>query len=159
MPIFTRKGSARPQPITGYSLVDEHTTVHGDLETAATVRVDGRVEGHLHRAGVLIVGASGVVAGDVQASEVVLAGHIEGSVIASGRMEIHASGVVHGDIVTAAMMLQEGGVIEGRVQVQSESGAASGSPVGLAAAGAGDMKSRGSVDAYAAELPRRAMAG
>jgi cytoskeletal protein CcmA (bactofilin family) len=155
MPLFTHRGSARPQTITGYSLVDEHMTVHGNLETAGTVRVDGRVDGHFHRAAVLIVGAAGVVAGDVQATEVVVAGHIEGSVVASGRVEIHANGVVRGDIVTASMMLQEGGVIEGHVQVQGESGAAPALAPALTSAGAAQADTA----AYATDLPRRAAAG
>lgn len=149
MPLFTRRGSSRPQPITGYSLVDEHLAVQGDLDTAGTVRVDGRVEGHFHRAAVLIVGTSGVVAGDVQAGEVVVAGHIEGSVIASSRVEIHATGVVHGDISCAAMMLQEGGMIEGHVRVQQESGSESGS----------DASQPALDSSFAASLPRRAAVG
>jgi cytoskeletal protein CcmA (bactofilin family) len=167
MPLFTHRGSARAQTITGYSLVDEHMNVHGNLETAGTVRVDGHVEGHFHQATVLIVGATGVVAGDVHASEVVVAGHIDGSVVATGRVEIHATGVVRGDIVTAGMMLQEGGVIEGHVQVQGgESGAGTGSPkaaLGVSGPMPAAVSDRGAaaVDAaaYATDLPRRAVAG
>jgi len=154
MPLFTRRGSNRPQPITGYSLVDEHLAVQGNLDTAGTVRVDGRVEGHFHRAAVLIVGTSGVVAGDVQAGEVVVAGHIDGSVIASSRVEIHATGVVHGDIVCAAMMLQEGGMIEGHVRVQQES---TGSGEAGADSNAGSSPTLDS--SFTGSLPRRAAVG
>lgn len=155
MPLFTRRGSNRPHTITGYSLVDEHLSVQGDLDTAGTVRVDGHVEGHFHRAAVLIVGTSGVVAGDVQAGEVVVAGHIDGSVIASSRVEIHATGVVHGDIVCAAMMLQEGGMIEGHVRVQQE--AVAGSREDAEGSSAGSSPTLDS--SFTGSLPRRAAVG
>jgi len=155
MPLFKRRGSGRPQTISGYSLVDEHLSVQGDLDTAGTIRVDGRVEGHFHKAAVLIVGTSGVVAGDVQAGEVVVAGHIEGSVVASSRVEIHATGVVRGDIVCAAMMLQEGGMIEGHVTVQQESAVVS-APGGEAAGGSQPSDLERS---FGAALPRRAAVG
>jgi cytoskeletal protein CcmA (bactofilin family) len=155
MPLFTRHGSNKPQAITGYSLVDQHLAVRGDLDTAGTVRVDGRVEGHFHRTAVLIVGTSGVVAGDVQAGEVVVAGHIEGSVIASSRVEIHATGVVHGDIVCAAMMLQEGGMIEGHVRVRQESELAPGED-----GGGSNTSTQATVEAgFTGSLPRRAAVG
>src|SRR5687768_17121615 len=74
----------------GYSLVDDRLTVRGELDTDGSVRVDGRIEGATHRAGTLIVGPSGIIMGDVEAREVIVAGTIHGSVRATGRLEIEA---------------------------------------------------------------------
>lgn len=101
----------------GCSVVDEHLTIHGDIETDGTVRVDGRVEGALHRADTLIVGAHGAVHGDVEAREVAVAGTIHGNVRASGRIEIEPGAAVEGQVHAATMMLHEGGAVNGQVSV------------------------------------------
>src|ERR1043165_6627115 len=45
----------------GYSIIAERLTVHGEIDTEGAVRVDGCIEGKVHRAGTLIIGPTGVV--------------------------------------------------------------------------------------------------
>ncbi len=102
---------------TGYSVIDDRLTIRGELDTDGTIRVDGHVEGALHRAGSLIVGAQGEVVGDVEASEVVVAGTIRGNVHATVRLEIEPGASVHGEIRANAMVLREGAIIHGKVSI------------------------------------------
>src|SRR5437879_2976836 len=99
----------------GFSVVDDRLTIRGNIDTDGTVRVDGRIEGAVHRAGTIIVGVGGVVIGDVEAREVVVAGNIRGNVHARGRIEIESGAAVHGDIRASAMLLREGGAVDGQV--------------------------------------------
>lgn len=101
----------------GYSVVDDRMLLRGDIETDGTIRVDGRVEGHAHRAGTLIVGAGGGVIGNVDAREVIVAGTIEGNVTATQRIEIESGAAVHGEIRAGAMLLHDGGAINGRMAI------------------------------------------
>jgi cytoskeletal protein CcmA (bactofilin family) len=102
---------------TGYSVIDHQLSISGDLNTEGTVRVDGRVEGTLHRADTLIIAAGGVVNGDVEAREVVIGGSLCGTLTVSGRVEVQSTASVEGDIRAAAVMLQEGGTIRGHVAI------------------------------------------
>ena len=115
MSLFTRR-SARPAA-NGYSVIDNQLSISGDLHTEGTVRVDGRVEGSLHRADTLIIAAGGVVIGDVEAREVVIGGNLCGTLTVSGRVEVQATAEVEGDIRAAAVMLQEGGTVRGHVAI------------------------------------------
>ena len=101
----------------GYSVVDDRMLLRGDIETDGTIRVDGRVEGHAHRAGTLIVGTGGGVVGDVDAREVIVAGTIEGNVTATQRIEIESGAAVHGEIRAGAMLLRDGGAVNGRMSI------------------------------------------
>lgn len=102
---------------SGYSVIDDRLTIRGEIDTDGTVRVDGRVEGSVHRAGSLIVGAGGGVIGDIEAGEVVVAGTVQGNVHATGRIEVEPGASVHGEIRANAMLLREGAIIHGKVSI------------------------------------------
>lgn len=124
MGMFSRK-PARPES-NGYSVIDQHLSISGDITTEGTVRVEGRIDGTLHRAHTLIIGAGGAVVGNIEALEVVVGGEISGNLVVAGRVEVQKSGTVHGDIRASAVALEEGGTVHGHVTVQTidaESGA------------------------------------
>jgi len=103
---------------SGYSVIDNALTVAGDIDTSGTIRIDGRVEGTLHRADTLIIGAGGVVNGNIEAREVVIGGELKGNLVATVRVEIQTSATVCGDIRAAAVQLIEGGSVHGHISIQ-----------------------------------------
>jgi cytoskeletal protein CcmA (bactofilin family) len=115
MTMFARR-TAVPKS-TGYSVVDEQMVIRGEISTQGTIRIDGRLEGRTHRAGVAIIGSKGVVIGDVEAREVIIGGILEGNVVVEGRIEIQSSASVRGDITAAAMLLHEGATVHGHIAV------------------------------------------
>ncbi len=120
MSMFSRRRPPIAPPASdGYSVVDAHLAIQGDLSTDGTVRVDGRVDGTLHRADTLIVGAGGVVIGNVDAREVIVGGELTGDLVVRGRVEVQKTAIVRGDIRAAAVALEEGGTVHGHVVVHS----------------------------------------
>ncbi len=115
MKLFSRRQP--PVVSDGYSIIDEHLAIVGDISTDGTVRVDGRVEGSLHRTNTMIIGAGAIVIGSVEAREIVVGGEVTGDLVVSGRVEVQKSGTVRGDIRAAAVMLEEGGTVHGHVVV------------------------------------------
>jgi cytoskeletal protein CcmA (bactofilin family) len=115
MSMFSRR---KPPVVSdGYSIIDEHLSIVGDLATDGTVRVDGRVEGTLHRTNTIIIGAGAIVIGSVEAREIVVGGEVTGNLLVSGRVEVQKTGTVRGDIRAAAVALEEGGTVHGHVIV------------------------------------------
>lgn len=110
-------GGKAPKGSAGYSVIDDRLTIRGELETDGTVRVDGHIEGAMHRAGSIIIGARGEIIGDIEAGEVVVAGTVRGNVHATGRIEIEPGASVHGEIRANSMMLREGAIIHGKVSI------------------------------------------
>jgi cytoskeletal protein CcmA (bactofilin family) len=117
MPVSLFTLRANLPSATAYSVVDEQLVIRGEISTEGTIRVDGRIEGRLHRADTLIVGTNGVVVGDIEAREVIVAGTIEGNIVADRRVELQASASVRGDIRSAAMLLHEGASMNGHLIV------------------------------------------
>ncbi len=104
---------------SGLTVVDARLTIRGDMDTAGTVRVDGRVEGLAHRVGTLVVGPTGAVIGNVEAAEVIVAGSVTGNVQATGRIEIEPGATVCGDVQAAALVMREGAALNGQVLIEA----------------------------------------
>jgi cytoskeletal protein CcmA (bactofilin family) len=119
MSLLKRRKTASPAPSSsaggGYSLLDSQLTVAGDLDTAGSLRIDGRLEGNVRRADVVVLGVGATMAGDIHAREVIVGGTIAGNVQATERVELQATAIVTGDITTGSVLVQEGGVVNGRV--------------------------------------------
>jgi cytoskeletal protein CcmA (bactofilin family) len=126
MAIFGRRaGISVPN---GYSVVDEHLVIRGEIETDGAIRVDGRIEGREHRADIVIIGVTGVVVGSIEAREVIVAGTLDGDIVADGRVELQATARVRGDVRSRAMLLHEGASLAGQVLVDQLAAAAEAAP-------------------------------
>ena len=108
--------TSTPTPAgSGYSLLDAQLVVTGDLDTGGSLRIDGKLEGNIRRADTVVLGVGATMTGDVHAREVVIGGTILGNVHATERVELQATAIVTGDILTQTILVQEGGVVNGRV--------------------------------------------
>ena len=65
----------------------------------------------------LIVGESGRIEAEVKAKSVLVLGRVSGNVEASERVEIQASGIVEGDVRAPRLLVQEGAVMNGTVEM------------------------------------------
>ena len=128
MSIFSRPRSAAPAAKTnnkpagkspsagkGFSLLDTQLSVSGDLETTGSLRIEGNLDGSVLSADSVVIGVGSKITGDIHAREVVVGGTITGNVHASERVELQATAVVTGDVHTGSILIQEGGVVNGRV--------------------------------------------
>ncbi|MEX2151748.1 MAG: polymer-forming cytoskeletal protein [Gemmatimonadaceae bacterium] len=129
MSLFGRR-EASPIPTTNFSVFDSHISVSGDLETDGALRIDGRLEGSIHRADLIVIGQGASVVGDITAREVIVGGAVTGNIFAAQRTELQSTGIVAGDIRSAAILVHEGGVVQGRLYIHPISGAAEGTGSG-----------------------------
>jgi cytoskeletal protein CcmA (bactofilin family) len=94
----------------------------GDLETAGSLRIDGKLEGTIRRADTVVLGVGASMSGDVYARDVVIGGTITGNIHATERAELQATAIVTGDVLTQTILVQEGGVVNGRVLMRPPEG-------------------------------------
>jgi len=102
-----------------YSILAAGLTIIGDVDTDGTVRIDGRLEGSVRRAGSVTIGVGATVCGNVAASEVVVGGSVHGNIDAAERVELQPTAIVTGDIDANAILIHEGGTVRGRLCVRS----------------------------------------
>ncbi|HEX7937975.1 MAG TPA: polymer-forming cytoskeletal protein [Gemmatimonadaceae bacterium] len=125
MSLFSRRDTS-PIPSTNFSAFDSHISITGDVETEGALRIDGRLEGTIRRADLVVVGQGATIVGDVTAREVIVGGAVTGNIFAAQRTELQSTGIVAGDIRSAAILIHEGGVVQGRLYIHPISGSAEG---------------------------------
>lgn len=127
MSLLSRRSAASGTPGgNGYSLLDSQLSVQGDLDTEGSLRIDGELIGSIRRADTVVIGVGARMTGDIFAREVIIGGAVAGSVYASERVELQPTAIVNGGITTQVVLVQEGGVVNGRVEMQRQSGGGSG---------------------------------
>lgn len=99
------------------SIVGPGMVVEGDCSSEGTIRVEGRVEGNVHTKKAVVVSEDGVVVGDIETQDAVVAGRVRGSILAKSRLELQASCRVEGDIGGRRVKLEEGGQVDGRISM------------------------------------------
>ena len=104
--------------------LDRGVKLEGTLELAGTFRIDGEVKGTVRCKERLIVGENGRLEGEIECTIVSVAGKINGKLSGSNRVEILPSGVVEGEVHTPCLVIEAGGVLEGRCHMRAETKAA-----------------------------------
>lgn len=99
------------------SIIGPGMRVVGDCETDGTLRIEGTVDGTVRAGKAVVIGKDGVVNGDVNTQDAIVGGRVNGAVIAESRLELQATSVVEGEIRARRIKLDEGGRINGTVQV------------------------------------------
>ena len=95
--------------------------MEGTLELAGTFRLDGEVKGNVISQQTLILGESARVEGQIEGNQVVISGRFDGVIFAKGRVEIQAKGVVTGEIHTPCLVIDPGGIFDGRCHMLTSS--------------------------------------
>lgn len=91
--------------------------VVGDCDTTDTIRIEGHIEGSVRAQKAVVIGKAGRVNGDIHTEDAVIGGAVKGSLIVESRLELQATCQIDGEISAARLQLEEGGVINGTINV------------------------------------------
>lgn len=92
----------------------------GKMTFEGAFRLDGKVEGEIFRSGTLIISETAVIKGKVDVDVLILNGMVEGEIIAKERVEVHSKGKLYGTVFTPALVIQDGGILEGNCKMGSK---------------------------------------
>ena len=93
------------------SIISAELIVRGTLISTGDVQVDGKVDGDI-RAANLVVGDKAVIMGDIYADEATVRGRVEGSIRAR-KVQLCATCHVEGNILHEALSVESGAFFEG----------------------------------------------
>jgi cytoskeletal protein CcmA (bactofilin family) len=102
-------------------LIGQGIKIEGDISVDGALRVEGTIIGHIHGSGGTIsIGESGHVIDDISADVCIIAGKLEGDVDANTRVEITPSGRLKGKVITQNLIIAEGAIFEGQLQMKQD---------------------------------------
>ncbi len=110
------------------SMLGPGSDLQGDFTAEGSARIDGNVNGNVKISGMLILGSSGKISGNVEAVSCLIGGEIQGNVVSPEKAELTATAKVLGDVTTRVIVIDEHAVFQGRcnmTQIPSEEGAQS----------------------------------
>jgi len=93
------------------SIISADLVVNGTLTSTGDIQVDGRVEGDVHSAG-LVVGDKAYIHGEIMAEEVTVRGRVQGSIRAR-KVLLCSTSHVEGNILHEAFAVETGAFFEG----------------------------------------------
>ena len=100
-------------------------TFSGELTSTEDLTIDGHVTGHvLVRDALLTIGEEGRIKADVRGVRVVVRGHVSGSIVASERIELAASARVDGSLSANRIVIADGAMFTGRIDMDQRTIAA-----------------------------------
>lgn len=93
------------------SIISSDVVITGILQSDGDIQIDGRVEGNVRSAG-LVIGEKAVIHGEIQAEHVVVRGRVEGGIRAR-EVTLAAGSHVQGDILHENLEVEFGAFVEG----------------------------------------------
>jgi cytoskeletal protein CcmA (bactofilin family) len=102
---------------TPKTIIAADAEVVGSLKSGSGVQVEGRLGGDLTCAGAAQIGAGAVIRGNVSAESVTLTGQVSGNITARERIDLKQSARAIGDIKAKRLVVEDGVVLVGRVEV------------------------------------------
>lgn len=98
--------------------IGESILFKGDLSGKEDLILEGTVEGRVDLPdNQLTIGSTGRAHAELNAKNIVVVGRVTGNVRASDRIEIQASGVVEGDVSAPILVVAEGAVVNGSIEM------------------------------------------
>jgi cytoskeletal protein CcmA (bactofilin family) len=109
-----RSASSKPAARAAASIICSDMKIVGSVASEGALQIDGKVEGDV-TAQDIVIGASGVITGEVKAEVVTVKGTIKGSIRAR-KVELETGAKVEGDIIHTSLSIQANAVFEGQVK-------------------------------------------
>ena len=79
--------------------------------------ISGVIEGFFTSGGDIIILEDALVKGDMSGPDIRVAGKVEGRISASGKLVISSVGQVVGDIAVRALLIEDGGTLQGQCRM------------------------------------------
>lgn len=104
-------------PNTSKNILAADVEIKGTLKFSGELTFEGKLEGEIQSDGVLNLGDSAVVNGNINAQSVVVRGKVNGNIVAKEKIDIKAKTEMFGDIRAAKLAIEEGVTFVGKTEV------------------------------------------
>ena len=95
------------------TIIGTGTAIEGNMESSDNVRVEGKLKGTLKTKSKIVLGASGLIEGDIFARNAEIQGTVKGKIEVTDLLILGEGCKVHGDIITNKLEVRDGASFNG----------------------------------------------
>lgn len=97
-------------------LIPKEVSIQGAIEATIPGRIDGNVRGDIRTDGLLTIGPTASIRGNVYATDLVVFGKVYGDIFITNKALICNKAYIKGDVTALILELEEEAVIEGAIR-------------------------------------------
>ncbi len=103
-----------------YNKIGRGTLLEGTVTCEGEIRVEGEIDGLLVSKSKVVVGATGLIKGDIKCNIADISGHVKGKIQVSELLFLRSTAQIDGEIFTGKLVVEEGAAINGNCHMGSK---------------------------------------
>jgi len=125
------KNMAKNQDSVGgsHSLIGNGTEIKGNIKSTGDIRIDGKLIGDISIKGLLILGQTGIIEGNIICKKADVQGMIKGKITISEIIALKENAKITGDIITNKISIEPGALFTGTCTMDGSTNTAVGANV------------------------------
>jgi cytoskeletal protein CcmA (bactofilin family) len=98
----------------GTTLVSSGTTLKGDISSNSDLRIDGTIVGNITSSAKIIIGANGVVEGDIFGNQADIVGKVSGNIRTKELLQLRGESIVTGNLYAGKLQVEPSATFNGQ---------------------------------------------
>ncbi len=98
----------------GTTLISAGTTLKGDIKSSSDLRIDGTIIGNIYSSAKIIIGATGIVEGDISGNQADISGKVSGGIKAKELLQLRGDCIVSGNIYAGKLQVEPTATFNGQ---------------------------------------------
>lgn len=97
----------------GTSIIGQAVSLSGDITSTADIRIDGVVKGNVKSSARILIGADGVVEGDLDSLQADIMGSVKGNIKVKELLSLRENAVINGNIHVGKLQVEPSVILNG----------------------------------------------
>lgn len=102
------------------SLIGAGTSLKGDISSSGDLRIDGTLVGNINCTAKVVIGANGVVEGDISGHTADIMGKVSGTIKAKDLLQLRSNCAVNGNLHAAKLQIEPSASFNGQCHMTAE---------------------------------------
>jgi cytoskeletal protein CcmA (bactofilin family) len=107
-------------PTGSASLIGSGTSLKGDITSSGDLRIDGTLVGNIICSSKIIIGANGVVEGDISGQQADIIGKVSGTIKVKELLQLKSNCQVNGNLYSAKLQIEPAASFNGQCHMIQE---------------------------------------
>jgi cytoskeletal protein CcmA (bactofilin family) len=107
----------------GASIISAGTTLKGDITSSGDIRIDGTLNGNINCTAKVVIGANGVVQGDITGQQADIMGRVNGTIKVKELLQLKGGSFVNGNLHASKLQIEPTANFNGQCHMNPQSAA------------------------------------